>query len=77
MTPSMKLHLNGFISCLLGYSKATFAAIHLYSVLSQTGEYWDDYRGGHTSGELRREGSIQDLQTKAVGPDGRIYLLLI
>lgn len=75
MTPSMKLPLNGLMSCLLGHSQETFAAVYFYSVFSQTGECWgEDYRGGHTSGE---RGLIRDLQPEAVGPDGRIYLLLI
>lgn len=74
----MKLHLNAFMSCLLGHSKPTFAAIHLYSVFSQIGEDWGGcYRGDThqvSSGERVLSGTSRQ---EAVGPDGRIYLLLI
>lgn len=73
MTPSMKLHLNGFMSCLLGHSKPTFAAIHLYSVFSQTGEYWGVIEGTQHQVSSGEKDLIRDLQTRGCWP-GWSYL---
>lgn len=70
MTPSMEVHLNGFMSCFLWHSKPTFTATHLYSVFIQTGKCWRGTTGGtHIRWAQEVRGFyIQDLQPEAVGP---------